>query len=250
MPSTIRNLVSVVALPALLWGCGGGGDPAPGPLTYHFDDMYIARIPIEEKQEVFKTQNDYAVAKSERALAETNFNENATQMDVAKNERKQALLEEKSTQSKIKAAKDSGDMNRVNTAKSEARAAELSRRAADQKIEMLKAQRAHLKKQLRSSLENLYAKEARFELAKARVAKDKNIKPKGFNFKDFESQSQDRSRRAQRYMALSDKEKAKFNNEKKKWEKMKREAERAAGGPSSIPGDVGEQDYTEKPEEK
>lgn len=246
MLSTIRNLVSVLALPALLWGCGGGGDPAPGPLKYHFDDMYIARISIEEKQDVFKAQNDYAVAKSERALAETNFNENATQMDVAKNERKQALLEEKSAQSKVKAAKDSGDMNRVNTAKSELRAAELSRRAADQKIEMLKAQRAYLKKELRTSLEKLYAKEARFELAKARVAKDKNIKPKGFNYKEFETQSQDRSRRAQRYMALSGKDKSKFLKEKKKWEQMKREAEKAGGGPSSIPGDVGEQDFTEK----
>jgi len=244
MPSTIRNLVSVLALPAILLGCGGGGDPAPGPLSYHFDDMYIARVPIEEKQEVFKAQNDYAVAKSERALAETNFNENATQMDVAKNERKQALLEEKSAQSKVKAAQDSGDMNRVNTAKNEMRAAELSRRASDQKIEMLKAQKAHLKKKLRASLENLYAKEARFELAKARVAKEKNIKPKGFKLADFQKQSEDRSRRAQRYIALSDKEKSTYERKRKEWEKTKREAERAAGGPSSIPGEAAEQEAT------
>ena len=120
-------------------------------------------------------------------------------------------------------------MTRVNTVKGEMRGAELGRRAADQKIEALKAKRNYLKLQLRYTLENMYAMEARFELAKARVAKSKNIQPKNFKVSYYEKQSTERSRSAQKARSLTAKEKGNYEREKKKWQSMKKDADRASG---------------------
>jgi membrane-bound lytic murein transglycosylase B len=49
---TKTRLLFSVSLLALLWACGGGGNPGPKPLSHHFDDMYIARVPMEEKQSI------------------------------------------------------------------------------------------------------------------------------------------------------------------------------------------------------
>ena len=195
---TKTRLLFSASLLALLWACGGGGNPGPKPLSHHFDDMYIARVPMEEKQSIIDAQNEYSKAKMEHAEAEAGANDVGTKMEVAKNERQQAMLDEKSAKTKEKSANDSGDMTRVNTAKGELRSAELGRRAADQKIEALKAKRDYLKLLLRYTLENMYAMEAKYELAKARVAKNKNIRPKNFKVSYYEKQASARSRSAQK----------------------------------------------------
>ncbi len=228
MVSKTRLLCSASLL-TLLWACGGGGNPGPKPLSHHFDDMYIARVPMEEKQSIIDAQNEYSKAKMEHAEAEASANDVGTKMEIAKNERQQALLDEKSAKAKEKAANDSGDMTRVNNVKGELRGAELGRRASDQKIEALKAKRGYLKLWLRYTLANLYAMEAKFELAKARVAKNKNIRPKNFKVSYYEKQSTERSRAAQKAKSLAGRDKANYENEKKKWQSMKKDADRSAG---------------------
>jgi len=203
-----------------LLACGGGGDPGPKPLKHHFDDMHIAAVPLGEKQPIIQTQNDYSVAKMEHAKANSDWNESDTKLVVAKNEREQAILAERSASSEKSAADDSSDMTRVNATAVEARRAEMARKAADEKVSWLKAHRAYLKKWVRYTEENMYAKEASYELAKARVAKAKNIKPKGFDFGDYEKQYKDRSERAQRARSVASKEKSHADEKQKKWKSM------------------------------
>lgn len=229
-----RNVLFAIGFGALLAACGGGGDPGPTPLAHHFDDMYIAQVPLEEKQAVITTQNDYSVAKMERAKAEADLNDAGVQLDIARNERQQASLDEKSANTRKKAAEDSGDQNRVNTATREVRAAELSRKAADQKVAYLEAHRRYLKKQLRYTEENLYATEAKFEQAKSRLAKAKNIRPKNFDPGVYDRQAEDRARRTQRARQVAADEKAKAETKKKQWQGMVKEAERL-GAPKTSP---------------
>jgi len=222
-----------IASLALLAACGGGGDPGPGPLKHHFDDMHIAAIPLGEKNQVIQAQNDYSVAKMERAKAEADFADSGTQLEVAKNEREQTLLAEKSALSMKKAADGSSDMNRINAATAETRATELARKAADEKVSWVNAHRKYLKKLLRYTEENMYTQEAKYEVAKARLAQNKNIRPKGFALANFDKQYKKRSERAQRARAVSSKEKQKADKKKKAWRQMDSAAKRAAGTSSN-----------------
>ncbi|HTM19729.1 MAG TPA: hypothetical protein VL172_04455 [Kofleriaceae bacterium] len=216
---------------AALWiGCGGGGEARPGPLRFHFDEYHIARVPVDERQAAFAAQNEYQIARGEQVKATADIDDNKDKLQVAENERKMAALGEQSAQSKLNSAEKSGDLNRINTAKAEQRAAEMKRRAAEQKITALKAKRDWLKKYELYAEWQMYAKEAQFELAKARVAKEKNIQPRGFRYADYDSQAGERSRQAQRSKAFADQEHQRFLSEKKKYDAMKQDAERAAGG--------------------
>jgi len=219
----------------------GGGDPGPMPLAHHFDDMHIAAIPLAEKTQVIEAQNDYSLAKMEKAKAEADFAEVATELTVARNEREQALLSEKSARSKKKAAEDSSDLTRINAAAVEMRAAELARKAADEKVTWVKARRAYLAKRVRYATENMYAMEAKYEVAKARLAKAKSIRPKGFDFAAFDKQYKRRSERAQRARAVARREQKKADAKKKSWQQLAGAASRAAGGaPTTSASDRGE----------
>ncbi|HLU67777.1 MAG TPA: hypothetical protein VKZ63_15945 [Kofleriaceae bacterium] len=216
-------------LSVCLIACGGGGDPGPGPLKHHLDEQYIAAIPLEEKNAMLEAQNEYHRAKAAKMKAEADYNDAGTQLDIGKNEVKQAKLDRDSAQAKKKAAEESGDQNRINLAKRDERVASLQVTAAEKKVSALEARRTWLKKLLRYHEENTYAAEARYELAKANLAKAKNISPKGFAHQPFVEQQEDRSRRAQRAKLIADQERDKFMAKKKEWEAQKREADQARG---------------------
>lgn len=236
-PSVLRTcLFLLVLLPAC-----GGGESRPGPLQYTLDDMYIAKVPLEEKQGVLQAQNDFAAAKMERATAEAEYSEAATELQVAKNELGQAELDEESAKSRKQAAEESGDMNRVNAAAQELRAAKLAREAAAKKVEYMKAQQTYLKKRLLQAEDEGYAKEARYELTKARLAQANNIRPKGFEMPNFQRQSEERSKHAQRSKALLQRDKAKADTLRREWQTLDREAQRARGGGTSPTAPAGQE---------
>jgi hypothetical protein len=198
----------------------GGGDAGPVPLSHHFDDMHIAAVPLEQKAQVIKTQNEYSVAKMKRAKAEADHAESETKLEIATNERQQALLAERSAHSEKKAADKSADMTRINAAAAELRAAQTKRRAADEKVSWLKAHRKYLKKFLRYSEESVYAQEAQYELAKARLAHSRNIRPQGFDVAVFQRQYQDRSQRSERAKTVADQALQKSEARRKQWQSL------------------------------
>jgi hypothetical protein len=229
MPSPSAFRISLLALLALAPACGGGGASRPGPLKYTIEDMYLARVPMEEKAGVLEAKNEYDMALMERQSVEAEFSESGTDMQVAKNELAQAQLDEKSAQSRKKAADESADVTRMDAAARELRVAQLQRQAAAKKVEYMKARRDFLKKKLLQAEDESYAKEARHELTKARLAKANNIRPKGFDAANYERQAEERSKHAQRSKALIQRESSRSETLRREWQALVRDAERAKG---------------------
>jgi hypothetical protein len=176
-------------------GCGGSSDGPPPPLGRHFDDSFIAAIPVDQQSEVLKAQGDYNMATREKAKAEADLREQKLQLDVARNEARAAKLDLDSANSRLKGAEQSADQNRINDATREKRGAELSRNAADERVKYYSAYGAWLQKLLRYTQENAYWREAQYELAKARLAQKNNIAPAGFNYDNYVQQEAQRAKR-------------------------------------------------------
>lgn len=225
------NLIVVAILSGgLLFACGGSGPTGPQPLKYHLDDMYLAQVPIAQKRTVVEAQNDYSVAKMRHANARYDLEELQLEIERAKNEQQQAILEEQSAAAEKRRADESADMNRVNRAMAKARAAELARKAADVRIEYLSAKKTALKLFVRYTLEDLYAAEARFELAKASVAKSNSIRPKGFDHKRFVAQANSRKDAAGVAQVKFKDAKRVAIEKRKRWQSLLAESQRANGG--------------------
>ncbi len=237
--TTGRGIAGIAGMLTLVWtavACGGG-ESRPGPLAHHFDDMYIAQIPLSEKQAVLSAQNEYAAARMGRQTSEAEYNESATELEVAKNERAQAELDKKSEESRRKAAEESGDMNRINAVGLKVRSAALAVQAADKKVAYVEARRSFLRKKLLQAEDEMYAAEAQYELAKARVAQSNDIRPREFVFASYQSQAQERSRQAQRSRAQLQRDQAALEQLRKAWQSSKQAADRArSGGQGQNPG--------------
>ena len=231
-----RNLMIGILLALAAVGCGGGGASVK-PLKHHFDETNIALVPMENKQPMLKAQQAYFEAKAYVQQAEAQLNEAVTELKVAKNKKKAAALEYKSAKDRKKAADASNDMNKVNAAAKEMRVAELDKRAADYAVEYRASQKKYGKKYLRYTQEDMYSKEAKYELAKARVAKEKNIIPKGFKYENYESQAEKRSEAAQRSKAGADELKGKVEGQKQKLAALEQEAARARGSSTALSED-------------
>lgn len=231
--------------------CGGAGLSMPKPLTETIDEMHIARVPREQRPTVGAAQDEFNLAKSDRMTAETTLSDVNTEIEVAKNDAEKAGLEERSARTKAKDAASSADMNRKMNADREVRAAEIGAKAADAKVTYLKAKREYLKMQVRFTAFNTYAKEAKFEVEKAKVAKANSIQPPGFVFDLFEKQYKDRSEAAQRAKLDADNAKKKAEEKKKRWKEQEKEWYAAKGEkapeeikplpdkPAPAPGDKG-----------
>jgi hypothetical protein len=228
-------LISVLAGIVSTVGCGGPQDGPPKPLSKRFDDMYIAAVPVTEKPAVIKTQNDWSVAKMEKAKADADFAEAGVLLDVAKNEREASRLDEKSAQSRKAAADQSADQNRVNAAMKEIRGAETARKAADERVKYLEAYREWLKVSQRFTEHQMYWREAQYELAKAKIARDKNIQPKGFLYEDFVKQEQDRARKSADGRTKSERARSKAFESRTRWLSLQNESDKLLGKKSQFP---------------
>jgi hypothetical protein len=186
-PSKIFAIVvlAVGVQVVLLAACGGSSDTPPGPLAKHFDDMYIAAVPLDQKQSVVTTQNDWSLAKMQNAKAEADYNESTVQLSIVRNDQKAAKLGVDSALSNKKSAEASADTNRMNQATRDLHNAEDLAKAADARVKYYEAYREYLKVVLRHAQENMYWREAQYENAKAQLGQKSSIAPKGISFDSF-----------------------------------------------------------------
>jgi hypothetical protein len=235
----MRSLSKIFAI-GVLWmsvaaGCGGSSDSPPGPLGKHLDDMYIAQIPLDQKQSVVQTQNDWSLAKMENAKAEADVNEVNALLSVVQNDYKASRLGVDSAVSNKKTAETSADNNRINQAAKELHAAEALSKAAEARVRYYEAYRDYLKRQQRWAQENMYWREAQYELAKAQLAQKSNISPKGVSYEWFPSQESDRNKRTASAKGKADSERQKAMSARDSWLKQQDSADKENGRPNALP---------------
>jgi hypothetical protein len=226
----ILALAVGVAVPAC-----GGSEPPPAPLSNHFDDMYIAAIPLDQKQAVVQTQQDWSVGKMENAKAMADLNEAETQVQIARNDQKAAQLNVDSAISTKKSAEASADTNRINQATKDEHAAETALKAAGERVKYMAAYRDWLKILGLYTAENMYWRESQYELAKASLAQKNNIAPKGFVFNNYGSQESDRGKKANHRKERSDSARKHAAEARDAWLKLQEQAERETGKHGTYP---------------
>ncbi len=232
---TLSKLLAVSVL-SLVASCGGSSDSAPSPLSKHFDDMHIARVPIEQQRAAIESvQSAYQVAKMENANAEAEEAEARQQLTVVKNDYKATNLAIDSAISNKKSAESSADNNRINQAAKELHAAEAMQKAAGARVKYYEAYTKWLSKHHRWSLENMYWQESRYELAKAQLAQKNNVSPKGVDYDWYPKQEQERNKRAASAKEKDDSEKQKALGAREGWIKQQQEADKENGRASALP---------------
>ena len=224
----IRSLSLSVAIATAACG-GAGAAPGPGPLRHHFDELHIAQVSKEEKQELLRAQSEYHRAKAEKMKAEADQEDVKAKLQLARDEKKRAEEAREKAAEQKSAAGDSDDNARKNAATRDDRVAELTLRTADQRVDTLAAKKKWLEELLRYTEENTYAAEAKVELAKARLAREHNISPPGFAMQAYVDQYEERSRRAQRAKVIADRQREKWQVEEKDYQAKKVESDRARG---------------------
>jgi hypothetical protein len=223
----------------LLGACGGSSDAPSGPLAKRFDDMYIAAIPLDQKQSVVTTQNDWSVAKMQNAKAEADFNESNTLMSIVRNDQKAARLGVESALASKKSAEASADTNRMNQATRDLHNAEGLVKAADARVKYYEAYREYLKVELRHAQDNMYWREAQYELAKAQLGQKSNIAPKGVSYDAFPRQEEERSKRAASTKQRVDDERRRAQSARESWLKAQETADRDNGRSTNLPDPLG-----------
>jgi hypothetical protein len=218
-----------VSLFVVASACGGSGDSAPKPLDKHIDDMYIARIPLDQQGSVVEAQNKWSISKMEAANAQAQLDEADSQLHQAKNDQKAAKLSIDSAIAAKKSAEASADMNRVNSAQKDLRAAEDSEKAANARVKYFEAYKNYLKKFVRYTQENQYWREAQYEAAKAAIAKQNNIAPKGVTLDDFPKQLEARQKRVEGAKNKAESEKKKAGEKRQDWLNKQSAADKATG---------------------
>jgi hypothetical protein len=215
-------------------GCGGG-DSGPKPLQRHFDEMYVAKFTLDQKAAIVKARNDWEVARMENANAEAQLGEINNQISIVKNEQKAAKLAVDSAVANKKAADASADTNRINVATKELHNAELAQRAAEARTKYFEAFREYVKHLARHTAENMYWREAQFELAKAQLAQQNSIAPKGVQYEWYPKQESERSKRAEGARGKADSEKQRAQGARENWLKQQQAADQASGKPTTLP---------------
>ncbi len=211
----------------------GASDAPPGPLSRHFDDMYIASIAMDQQAASLQAQHDYSVAKAENAHAQSELDEATTNLTVARNNAKATRIAVDTANTQNKSATASGDMNRENQAQRDLKTAQDLSKAADSHVHYIEGYRAYLARVQRFALENMYWREAQFELAKAQLAQKNNIQPHNVQYDWYPKQADERKTRTAHAKQRADAEKAHVTTLRDQWIKMQADADRENGHPSS-----------------
>jgi hypothetical protein len=230
----MRGLRTIVLSSLFAVACGGASDSPPKPLSSHFDGMYIAAIPVDQQKPAFDGEHTWNIAKAENAKADADLNEATTQLGIARNEQKAAQLTVDSAVSAKKSADTSADTNRINNATKDLHTAEDLKKAADARVSYIDTYRNYMLRYQRYTQENMYWREAEFESAKANLAKQNNIAPKGVSYDAFPKQVDERQKRTQGAKEKAEADKAKVMSSRENWLKIQATADGEAGRASSF----------------
>jgi hypothetical protein len=236
----MRALSKIFVIAICLVGCGGGSeDSPPGPLAAHFEMKHIIQVDTTQQTAALDAQRAWNMAQAQEGKAKADYDDMGTKIQAARNDRAKAKLELDTAVLNKKSAEASADTNKVNIAAKDMRTAELALKAGDARIRYYEAYRGWMKTHWRSTQENMYWQEAKFELAKAEVGKKNNIAPVGVKYDSYPKQEADRGKRAASAKAKSDGGRAKAASAREDWLKSQQIADQASGKPSGFPDPMG-----------
>jgi hypothetical protein len=232
MTGGIARIATAAGLLAAVAACGGasGGPSRPKPLQYHFKEQNIASVPADGKTDMKAALAEYDRARQESRKAESDYADSKAKLEQARSEASKAHGQKEAADSQREAAEKGKDnFNQVNLAKRDQRVAEVTARAADQKVEMLEAHRRFLEKWVSYTREYVLAAEARYELAKAQVARAHNIAPPDFAYQAYVDQYEQRRRRADKLKGPADEARQAWLDEKKDYQARRQDENEARG---------------------
>lgn len=230
-----RSKIFAVAM-LLALGCGGGGGETKAkPLKVRYDDALLVQIGTDQRAPANTARETWQKAVDEHHKAQADYNEVNGQMSVVKNDKKQADLKLDSAKSMKKSADSSNDANKMNAAQKDLRSAELGKKAAEARVKYYEAYRSFLKKHMKFTEEQMYWREAQYELAKSQVGQAAALRPPKVNYALFGPQEAERAKKAEKARDAALAEKQKAASARENWLKLQIEADTHAGARSNFP---------------
>ncbi len=178
-----RSLV-VLSTCLALYACGG---PAPA-IQHRFPMEMLSNSPPEVRAPVAQAHNAYYEAKLKLDYMEFMLKDVEYDLRMAKTEK--SMTKQKMKMEKIKSERNkfAYKTKLMDAAKSAMLGFGSRSDAMDDKLRYLKAQRNFLRKGIVHARANVDHTEARFELAKAKLAQERKTIPKGFKLDKFVKQ--------------------------------------------------------------
>lgn len=218
----------------LLIGCGGGnGEAKAKPLKVRYDDALLVQVASDQRAAADSARTTWQRAVDENKKAEADLAEVQSQMSVVKNDKKQADLQLDSAKSMKKSADGTNDVNKMNAAQKDLRTAELGKKAAEARVKYYESYRNFLRKQVRFTAEQMYWREAQYELAKSQVGQANALRPPKVNYAEFGPQEAERAKRAEKARDAAQSEKGRAASAREDWLKKQIEADTHAGAKSN-----------------
>ena len=211
-----------------LAGCGGASSPVrPKPLQYHFKEHHLAGV--ADKKDVEAARGELRRAVQENRKVESDQASSKRALDDARREASRAAAEKEAADRRKSSAEESKDWQLQNKVTRDQRVAEVTLQAAEKKVMMMEARGDWLDEWVIYTRENLFAVEARFELAKATLARAHNIAPPDFAYQAFVDQAERRRARADKLKPAADEAEQIWLAAKKEWEAKRRDEMEARG---------------------
>jgi len=228
----MRRLIKPIlfAVLATLAACGPSDDP-PGPLTSHYPDMAIVRIPMDQRGDVIQAQQDFNVAQMEEANAEARVFDAQTKLNEAVNDAKTTHIGVDTAANNKKAAEATGDMNAVKQRDKELQTARDLDGAAQARVHYLEAYITYLNRFVRWTQEKKYQREAQYEVAKAQLGQRNNIAPQGVVYDVFPRQVAERQHRVETAKLKTEDLKHEAERQRTVWLKIQTAADSENGHP-------------------
>ncbi len=220
----MRSSLVISAFAMVIVGACGGGPQRPSPLDHTMDDGLIASVPVDSKQSVVQSKSEFDVAVMERAKAQSDMGEIDTQLSIARNDAKQAELQVENAQTEKDAAQKSANVARQSDADQKFHSAQVAKKAADAKVDWLESRKHSLDKWEFYEEWNVSAREARYQLEKAKVAQQNGIRPAGFDLGGYETQASARSDGALRAKQDADSANSAVEEKHKAYDSLEKEA--------------------------